>query len=137
MNSIEEIRALFASQPQPECTKLTPCEFVDADPERGFIRLEFAEQPAFRNHFGNLQGGFVVAMLDWPISCAVFVKLRQWLPTVELKCSFLAPAKIGKCIGEGRIVRAGRSVVFVEGRLWGPDGQLAAHATATVLARAA
>jgi len=34
-------------------------------------------------------------MLDVPISLAVFVKTQQWLPTAELKCSFLRPARIG------------------------------------------
>jgi acyl-coenzyme A thioesterase PaaI-like protein len=74
-------------------------------------------------------------MLDVPISCAVFAKVRQWLPTVEIKASFVAPARIGKCIGEGRVIRAGRSVVFVEGRIFGADGQLAVHGTATVIAK--
>ncbi|MCI0579341.1 MAG: PaaI family thioesterase [Chloroflexi bacterium] len=136
MNTLDEIRDWIAGQPQPVCAALTPFEVLDADAESGFIKLEFAPQPAFSNHFGNIQGGFAVAMLDVVISCAGFVKLRQWLPTVEIKCSFVAPARIGVCIGEGSVVRAGRSVVFLEGKLWGADGQLAAHATATAMARA-
>jgi acyl-coenzyme A thioesterase PaaI-like protein len=49
----------------------------------------------------------------------------------SIKTSFLAPAKLGTCISEGTI-RAGRSIVFAEGRLWGSDGKLAVHATATL-----
>jgi uncharacterized protein (TIGR00369 family) len=101
------------------------------------VRLEFAEQSAFRNHFGNIQGGFAVAMMDVVLSLAAFAKLRQWLPTVEIKSTFLAPAKLGACIGEGRVLKVGQSLAFVEGRLWGADGALAVHATATALIRSA
>jgi len=132
MATLEEIRSLLANQPQPECLKLTPFELVEANAEAGVVRVRFAPQPAFGNHFGDIQGGFAAAMLDVPISAAVFVKVGQWLPTVELKCSFLRPARIGICDGEGRVLRAGRHIVFVEGRLWGADGELAVHATATV-----
>ena len=132
MATLEEIRAILKEQPQPECLKLTPFELIDASAESGFAKVEFAPQPAFGNHFGHIQGGFAAAMMDVPISAAVFFKLGQWLPTVELKCSFMRPARIGVCIGEAQVIRAGRNIVFVEGRLWGADGELAVHATATV-----
>ena len=132
MATLEEIRAQLANQPQPECLKLTPFELTEADAEAGVVKVQFAPQPAFGNHFGHIQGGFAAAMLDVPISAAVWVMTKQWLPTLELKCSFLRPARIGTCIGEGRVLRAGRNIVFVEGRLWGADGDLAVHATATV-----
>jgi uncharacterized protein (TIGR00369 family) len=132
MATLEEFRVELANQPQPECLKLTPFELIETDAEAGVVKVQFAAQPAFGNHFGHIQGGFAAAMLDVPISAAVFLKVRQWLPTLELKCSFLRPARIGACIGEGRVLRAGRHIVFVEGRLWGADGELAVHATATV-----
>ena len=132
MPNLEDICVALANQPQPECLKLTPFKLVDANAEAGFVKVEFAAQPAFGNHFGHIQGGFAAAMLDVAVSAAVFLKVRQWLPTVELKCSFLQPARLGTCVGEGRVLRAGRNIVFVEGRLWGADGELAVHATATV-----
>jgi uncharacterized protein (TIGR00369 family) len=135
MRPAEDVRTLIENQPKPVCAALTSFTIVDLDADIGLVRVEFAPQPAFENHFGNIQGGFAVAMLDVPISCAVFAKVRQWLPTVEIKASFVAPARIGKCIGEGRVIRAGRSVVFVEGRIFGADGQLAVHGTATVIAK--
>ena len=131
MATFEELRDEVMRKP-PECAKLTPFELTEANEEQGLVKVTFAPQPAFGNHFGNIQGGFAAAMLDLPISVAVYVKLKQWLPTLELKCSFLRPAKIGTCVAEGRVLRAGQSIVFVEGRLWGADGELAVHATATV-----
>lgn len=133
MDTTEEIRSLLANQPEPVCAKLTPFHILEADSESGFVKIEFAPQPAFENHFGNIQGGFAVSMMDVVISVAAFVKVRQWIPTVEIKASFVAPAKIATCIGEGRVIRAGRSVMFVEGKLWNADNELAVHATATLL----
>jgi uncharacterized protein (TIGR00369 family) len=113
------------------CAELTPFELLEADFEAGIVKVRFQPQPAFRNHFGHIQGGFGVAMIDVCVSLAAFAKLRAWLPTLEIKCSFLAPAPVGACVGQGRVLRAGRKVAFLEGLLWGPNGQLALHATAT------
>jgi uncharacterized protein (TIGR00369 family) len=132
MSDAIELSALLASQAKPVCASLTPFEVADADFDAGFVELRFAEQPAFSNHWGNIQGGFGVALIDVLISVAAYAKLRQWCPTVEIKSSFIAPAKLGECKGEARFIKAGKALAFVEARLWGADGQLAIHATATV-----
>jgi uncharacterized protein (TIGR00369 family) len=130
-DAADELRVLLEGQSRPVCAALTPFTVVEARLDDGFIKLEFAPQPAFRNHFGNIQGGFAVAMLDAVVSIAAYAKLRQWLPTVEIKSSFLEPIPIGSCIGEGRVLKAGRSLAFIEGRLITADGRLAVTATAT------
>lgn len=135
MSDLEDFVAIMATQPKPVCAALTPFTIVDANADAGLVKVQFDPQPAFGNMFGNIQGGFAVAMLDLPLSFAAFIKLRQWLPTVEIKSSFIAPAKIGPCAAEGRLIRAGKSIVFVEARLWGADQALAVHATATLAAR--
>src|SRR5262245_42957355 len=99
MDTTDEIRSLLDNQPKPVCAALTPFRILEAESETGFVKVEFAPQPAFENHFGNIQGGFAVSMLDVVISLAAFVKGRQWIPTVEIKTSFVAPAKIATCIG--------------------------------------
>ena len=136
MDDRERLRGLLADQPTPRCAELTPFEILAANFADGSVRLQFAEQPAFGNHFGHIQGGFAVAMIDVLVSLAAYVKVQHWSPTVEIKASFLAPAKIGVCTGEGRVLHAGRSVIFLEGRLWSGDGQLAVHATATAAIKA-
>jgi uncharacterized protein (TIGR00369 family) len=128
-----ELTNLLDSQPKPDCAALTPFAVVAADFEQGFVRLEFAAQPAFRNHFGNIQGGFATAMLDAAVSIAAYAKLRQWLPMVEMKASFLEPVAIGPVIGEGRVLKVGRRLAFVEGRLLGAAEQPAIIVTATLL----
>jgi uncharacterized protein (TIGR00369 family) len=130
-SDLDALLAAIAAHPLPVCAELTPFEVVAADEAAGTVRLEFATQPAFGNHFGDIQGGFVVAMLDVPLSLAALLGTGSFCPTVEIKTTFLARAGIGVCAAEGRVLRAGRRLVFTEARLWSPDGTLAAHATAT------
>jgi len=130
-----ELRRRLAAQEPPDCAALTPFKVVEADLAAGTVKLQFAEQPAFKNHFGHIQGGFGVAMIDVVISLAGFARTGRWLPTVEIKSSFVAPAALGVCTGEGRVIRAGKSLVFLEGQLYGADGRLAIHATATAAMR--
>jgi uncharacterized protein (TIGR00369 family) len=131
MSQAAELQALLEAQPKPDCAALTPCVVEEADFEAGRVVLVFAPQPAFKNHFGNVQGGFAVAMIDVLISIAAFARTKLWLPTVEIKSSFVAPLKLGECRGEGAVIKAGKQLVFLEARLWGADGRLAVHATAT------
>lgn len=133
MSDAAALKTLLAAQPVPECAKLTPFVVDQANFDEGRVRGLFAAQPAFRNHFGNVQGGFAVAMVDVLISVAAFAKTRVWCPTVEIKSSFVSPMKLGECVGEGLVVRSGRQLVFLEARLWGSDGKLAVLATATAL----
>jgi uncharacterized protein (TIGR00369 family) len=131
MPDTAELTRLLDAEPRPDCAALTPFTIESADFESGRVVLRFASQPAFRNHFGNVQGGFAVAMADVLVSIAAFAKTKAWLPTIEIKSSFIAPMKLGECRGEGAVVKAGSQVVFLEARLWGADGKLAVHATAT------
>ncbi len=137
MSDAGTLTTLLAAQLKPACAELTPADIVEADFDRGYVKLQFAEQPAFSNHFGNIQGGFAVAMIDWLISIAAYAKVRQWLPTIEIHSRFIAPAKLGVCVGEGWVIKAGKNLVFLEAQLWGADGQLAVHATAIASNRSA
>jgi uncharacterized protein (TIGR00369 family) len=136
MTRAAELSALIDAQPKPVCAALTPFEVIDADFETGAVALRFAKQPAFANHWGHIQGGFGVALVDVLVSVAAYARLRQWCPTVEIKSTFVAPLKLGECRGEARIIKAGKTLAFLEARLWGADDELAIHATATVSVRA-
>ena len=45
--------------------------------------------------------------------------------------NFLAPAKPGPTVGEGKVTRLGKTIAFVEGKLLTQDGTLLATATAS------
>lgn len=123
----------LARETAPPCTDLTPHRLVEADPEAGFVAVEFEAQPAFGNHFGCVQGGFAGAMIDVVASIAGWMAAGVWTPTVEMKLNFVSPLPIGPCRGEGRVIRKGSTLVFVEARLLGPDGAPAVTSSVTMI----
>jgi uncharacterized protein (TIGR00369 family) len=57
---------------------------------------------------------------------------RTVVPTLELKVSFLAPARPGRFVAEGQVLRKGKNVAFAEGRLFDGADELVATASATM-----
>ena len=133
----EDLRAHVAGLDLPVCVELIPFDVLKARKDPGYVRLRFKPQPAFENHFGNVQGGFCVAMLDVLFSIAIYVETGRFLPTIELKTNFLAPVPIAAIEGEGTVIRAGSAIVFAEASLYNPSGERAVHTTGTALMPAA
>src|SRR3954452_8131792 len=50
--------------PPPPCAKTLGIEFAAIDSERGTVEVKFEARPEFLNPAGNVQGGFLAAMLD-------------------------------------------------------------------------
>jgi len=107
---------------------------LDVDPARGTIEVAFQALPGFCNPMGNVQGGFLAAMLDDTLGPALVATLpaHQFAPTLELKVSFLRPARPGRLLGSGRVVHRGGTVAFLAGELRTEDGLDVAIASATV-----
>ena len=101
--------------------------------EPGHVRVRYTARPEFGNPQGAIQGGFLAAMLDDAMGPALFTTLgaEDFAPTIEMKVSFLRPARPGQLIAEGRVVHQTRSLAFLEGTLATEDGDLVATATAT------
>ncbi|GAA0764348.1 PaaI family thioesterase [Ideonella azotifigens] len=91
----------------------------------------------FLNPMGTLHGGWIATMLDSAVGCAVHTTLPAGVAytTAELKISYLRALtlKVPLVRAEGRVINTGRQLGFAEGRLYGPDGKLYAHATTTCL----
>jgi uncharacterized protein (TIGR00369 family) len=123
--------AASTGEGRPPCAELLGWEPIGIEPGR--VRVRFAARDAFCNGMGNIQGGFLAAMLDDAMGPALFTLLddEQFAPTLEIKVSFLRPARPGTIIAEGRVVRAGRSVAFLEGTLATEEGELIATGSAT------
>ena len=87
------------------------------------------------NPMGQVQGGYVCAMLDECMSVAGMVAsgMTHVVPTLEMKTSFLRPAMPGALRGVGRVVKWGKTVCFTEGELYDPEGRLLAKATGTAI----
>lgn len=105
-----------------------PEEAADADKE--VCRVGFEMTDMLRNPQGSLHGGVMASVMD--ISMGHLVnKLQGPGATIEMKLQFMRPVMDGRVTCEGRFLKRGRSLSFMESRLWGGDGKLAAVATAT------
>jgi len=112
-------------------------ELVTVDPEAGSIEVAFTATDQFLNPVGVIQGGFLAAMLDDTLGPALAAVLEpeQFAPTTDLHVQFLRPARPGRLLGYGRIVRRGRDVAFLAGELRDETGTIVAVATATAQIR--
>src|SRR5580693_8071908 len=123
----------------PPCAKLLGWRLLAADPQAGWIRVGFEARAEFTNPAGDIQGGFLAAMLDDTMGPAVFVvsEGQSYAPTIEMHVSFLKPARPGRLVGEGRVIQLGKSIAFLEGSLTDEGGALVARATASARVMAA
>lgn len=112
---------MLAALEPPVCAALTPFTVQEANLEEGSVILRFEAQPAFSNHFENVQGGFAAAMLDAVISVAAFAATGRWLPMANLGISFLRPVPIAPCLGQARVLRVGQRMCFVDARLFNAE----------------
>jgi uncharacterized protein (TIGR00369 family) len=115
----------------PPAAALLGWKALDLEP--GHVRVRYTARPEFVNPHGAIQGGFLAAMLDDAMGPALFTTLAadQFAPTIEIKVSFLRPARPGWIIAEGRVVHRTRSLAFLEGTLSTEDGELIATGSAT------
>ena len=124
------LEAITGATPMPPCSSLLGWHALTIEPGR--VRVQFHASEEFCNPRGHVQGGFLAAMLDDTMGPALFTLLdeAQFAPTLEMKISFLRPAKPGRIVGEGRVVQT-RGVAFLEGTLAAENGTVLATATAT------
>ena len=118
-----------------EPSRLLGTEFLSLDSERGVARCRFKIVPAFCHSQGTIcQGGFLTGMVDIAMAHAALAKGRFGfaVPTLELKISFLEPVGPGHVVAEGRVLRWGGSVGFLDADLRDDKDRLIVHATCTV-----
>ncbi len=122
--------------PQPAAARTLGMNILHVDAEAGTLEAEFEGKPEFTNPAGNIQGGFLSAMLDDTMGPALACQLAagEFAPTLNLNVQFFAPAKPGKIRGVGRVARRGGGICFLSGEL-SQDGKVVAAATATAAIR--
>ncbi len=117
----------------PAATTTLGWSLIQADTERGEIEVSFEATEAFLNPAGTVQGGFLTAMLDDTMGPALAATLDpgRYGTTIDLKVSFLRPAKPGRLVGRGRIVHRGGTIAFLAGELLDESGQVVAVGSST------
>ncbi len=133
-SNIDALHALARGEtPLAPVAELLGWKLLSVEP--GHVRVQFTARPEWYNPRGSVQGGFIAAMLDDAMAPAAFTLLEpgQFAPTLDLTVNFYRSVSAGTVIAEGRVVHGTRRVLFLEGRLFREDGELAAVATATAL----
>jgi uncharacterized protein (TIGR00369 family) len=136
LSGLEMLRAMLAGKlPAPPIARTLDFLLLEADDGRALF--QGTPGPAFLNPMGGIHGGWYATLLDSAMGCAVHSKMPpgRGYTTAELSINIVRAigAKAPRVRAEGKVLHAGRQLATAEGRLYGPDGTLYAHATTTCL----
>ena len=117
-------------------TALRASEFVDWDAATQTATMRFTVKREMTTWRGGVQGGLVAGYLDDVMGYAYVASTGgEGAPlNLELSMSLIRLIPEGATIiGKGRVVKAGRRVIFLEGELTAEDGTLYARSTSTAI----
>ena len=102
----------------------------------GRATVTLAAGPQHANPMGTLHGGILCDIADAAMGMAFASTLapEETFTTVELKINFFRPVWQAQLTAEGRVVRRGRSIGYVECDVTDESGRLVAKAASTCLA---
>ena len=112
-------RMLRGEVPRTPVLSLLGGEVESVDAEAGTLRARYVGRDEFRNPAGSVQGGMLSAMLDDVTASLVDATLSagQGVATLSLNVSFLRPAQVGLIEAEATMMRRGKDICHVMGRL--------------------
>lgn len=84
--------------------------------------------PHHMNNVGIVHGGAICTLLDIAMGSAARIEAGAPVMTVDMHVMFLAAAR-SVIIAEGRVIRAGRSILFAEAEAKTEDGETVARST--------
>ncbi|MBB4845437.1 uncharacterized protein (TIGR00369 family) [Paucibacter oligotrophus] len=105
----------------------------------GEAELHLALQARHLNSWAVAHGGLLMTMLDVAMAHAArsvhigaggHLNAGPGVVTIEMKTSFMRPGE-GELRALGKLLHGSATLAFCEGSVFGPGGQLCAHATAT------
>jgi uncharacterized protein (TIGR00369 family) len=134
VKSLDVFRAMVAGDvEQPPVAKLIGFAITEVEPGRVVFEMDAGPQHA--SPLGTLHGGIVCDLLDAAMGCAHASCLGEdeTFTTLELKINFMKPIWTGHLVAEGKVVKAGRTIGLVEGRVTDEGGSLVAYATSTCM----
>ncbi len=103
--------------------------------ERDHAAIEFEPGPQHSNPMGTLHGGVFCDLADAAMGMAWMSGLveGETCTTIELKINFLRPVVGGKLAADGRVLRRGRNIGYVECEVRDEAGKLVAKASSTCM----
>lgn len=117
-------------------TALLGSEFVGWDEASQTATMRFTVKREMTTWRGGVQGGLVAGYLDDVMGYAYVAATGGEAAPLNLDISMSLIRLIPEgavVIGKGRVVKAGRRVVFLEGELLADDGTLYARSTSTAI----
>jgi uncharacterized protein (TIGR00369 family) len=127
---LDRIRTLLADHSKvPPIARLLGARVLSV--ESGRVLVEFAVKEEFMHPGGVVQGGIVTAYGDVCMALAAHTLFDhgEFLSTSSITVNFLAPVTEGPVLGEGTVIRKGRSTVFLEATLRSAAGTEYARAS--------
>ena len=90
------------------------------------------------NPFKTVQGGMIASALDEVTSISVNILTKdEFLPSsTDIHITFHRPLMAGKVLGTAKIVKLGKTIVSIEGRLYSNNGKVSATALHTAVLKA-
>ena len=113
--------------------KFLNTRFLGLEGEIYKYELEFSKECL--NPFNTVQGGMIASAIDeiTSISVNIFTKDKYLPSSTDIHISFHRPLFIGKIIGTAKIIKLGKKIVSVEGRLMTCSGKIAASGLHTAV----
>jgi uncharacterized protein (TIGR00369 family) len=103
-------------------------EPISSEPGRTKLRVKLGDH--HMNQLGIAHGGVTMTLLDVALGTAARSgNDKSVVMTLDMQTQFIAPGR-GTLMAEGRIVKSGRSLVFVEADVHDETGTLVAKASA-------
>ena len=104
--------------------------------EEGLVKMRFTVKEYMLNPIKIIHGGVLATMLDELMGAAGFLMNRPvGYATINLNVDFLHSAKLNEIlIGEGKVIRAGKTVMHTEAKITNADGKVVAKATSNLIA---
>ena len=135
-SGLEIMQALLRGE-LPYATIARTLDFFLVEVGEGRAVFQGTPGPAHLNPMGTIHGGWYATLLDSALGCAVntLMPAGRTYTTAELSVNLVRAIgpKAPRVRAEGKVVHCGRQLATAEGRLYGPDGALYAHATTTCL----
>jgi uncharacterized protein (TIGR00369 family) len=103
----------------------------------GTAKLSLPIDAHLKNSLGTVHGGVIMSLLDVALCTAARTLHPQSVGviTIDMSTSFIGGGQGARLFAESRVLRDGRSMIFVEGEAKNDDGSLVAKAIGTVRVR--
>ena len=113
--------------------KFLNTKFLDF--EDGFYKYELEFSKQCLNPFNTVQGGMIASAIDEITSISVNILTKdEYLPSsTDIHITFHRPLLVGKIFGIAKIIKLGKKIVSIEGRLYSSSGKIAATGLHTAL----